>query len=406
MDSHRRASLIFFLAVVALFLSGIAYLFAIRFEEGDIYPPYSSYRSDPLGTRAFYESLGLLPTVRVSRNIDPLRKTPGMGSAVFLFAGFNKAGFRAMDAETVGAIEKAAQEGARVIFAFAPEKGAPQSEPSGTGAHEGEKPANRADNSEKKPEDVRGLSSSANIADLFDRWHIGFRLLASQHGQAHRATGGKEIPPVLDWHSALVFEPKEATWRTVYEREGASTVVERKMGKGEIVLLSDSFLMSNEAMKGDRQTDFLTWLCQGRARIVFDETHLGISAAPGIVTLLKKEGLAPMFASLIVLVLLAIWMQSASFVPPVLPDEAADASQERTYRTGMTGLFKRNIPADDLLEVCLAEWERSLTHGTAGPVAYAPRIRTIIAEERQRPRKMRAPAQAYAKISAIVGKKK
>ena len=29
----------------------------LRFESGDVYPVYSSLRSDPLGTRAFYDSL-------------------------------------------------------------------------------------------------------------------------------------------------------------------------------------------------------------------------------------------------------------------------------------------------------------------------------------------------------------
>ena len=40
-----------------LFVLGVIYLFLLRFEAGDVYPPYSSLRADPLGTMAWYESL-------------------------------------------------------------------------------------------------------------------------------------------------------------------------------------------------------------------------------------------------------------------------------------------------------------------------------------------------------------
>jgi hypothetical protein len=39
------------------FLSGVGHLFVLRFQTGDVYPAYSSLRSDPLGARVFYESL-------------------------------------------------------------------------------------------------------------------------------------------------------------------------------------------------------------------------------------------------------------------------------------------------------------------------------------------------------------
>ena len=34
---------------------GLLHLFALRFAQGDVYPPYSSLRSDPLGKKALYE---------------------------------------------------------------------------------------------------------------------------------------------------------------------------------------------------------------------------------------------------------------------------------------------------------------------------------------------------------------
>lgn len=103
------------------------------------------------------------------------------------------------------------------------------------------------------------------------------------------------------------------------------------MGRGEIVLASDSFFLSNEAMKDHRSPPLLAWLCGSRRRIVFDETHLGISESPGIAALLRRDGLTPFFVSLIVLVLLAIWGQSAPFVP--LPIRM---KQRQRTRAGLT----------------------------------------------------------------------
>lgn len=60
------------LAVTAAFLYGLAHLFALRFERGDIYPEYSSLRADPPGAKALYESLDQFLSVR--RNYQPLTR--------------------------------------------------------------------------------------------------------------------------------------------------------------------------------------------------------------------------------------------------------------------------------------------------------------------------------------------
>ena len=35
---------------------GIAHLFALRYEKGDVYPPYSTLRADPLGAKGLYDA--------------------------------------------------------------------------------------------------------------------------------------------------------------------------------------------------------------------------------------------------------------------------------------------------------------------------------------------------------------
>src|SRR5229473_4914133 len=76
----------FAVLLVAVFLIGIVELFLLRFAAGDVYPPYSSLRADPSGTRALYESLEKIPGATVVRHLKPLSMLEGAEGVVF-YAG-------------------------------------------------------------------------------------------------------------------------------------------------------------------------------------------------------------------------------------------------------------------------------------------------------------------------------
>ena len=60
---------------IMLFVFGLWRLFALRFETGDVYPFYSTLRSDALGAKAFYAALETLPDgPRVERNFRGLAR--------------------------------------------------------------------------------------------------------------------------------------------------------------------------------------------------------------------------------------------------------------------------------------------------------------------------------------------
>jgi hypothetical protein len=68
-------------------VAGLVRLFWLRFEAGDLYPPYSSLRSDPLGVQALYEGIQHLEGQETSRNFQPMdRFTPEPG-ATFIVCG-------------------------------------------------------------------------------------------------------------------------------------------------------------------------------------------------------------------------------------------------------------------------------------------------------------------------------
>jgi hypothetical protein len=64
---------ILFVVIVSGFMFGVLKLFLLRFEAGDVYPAYSSLRSDPLGSRAFYSSLENINDTAVGRNYRSLQ---------------------------------------------------------------------------------------------------------------------------------------------------------------------------------------------------------------------------------------------------------------------------------------------------------------------------------------------
>ena len=403
MHKGRLFPALFLLIFIALFVYGVTHLLILRFDKGDVYPHYSSYRSDPLGTRAFYEGLGLLPEIEALRNIEPLQKVSGLSETTLFLFGLQPSRFAAMGQASVTALEEAALGGGRVVISFFPTHA--QSAPCLRDKKEKQDPR-REENVDRRKEEEQDQEEEQEFyrkeyVDLSKRWSVETGLSTEKNGEAGLSAPEKALPPSLAWHSALVFEPQDPDWQVIYAREGKPVLIERSYGKGSIVLSSDSFFLSNEAMRSKRYPPLLSWLCGHHRKIVFDETHLGVSKSPGIATLLRKYGLAPFFISLIVLFLLALWKQAASLVPVYEEEEKASVDPGKDALTGFTNLLRRNISPDHILSACLEEWKRSFTHGRQNLSALLPRIQEIIAADRALPKKNRDPVQAYREISGL-----
>ena len=393
---------VFLLMVSALFVYGVTHLLILRFEKGDVYPPYSSYRSDPLGTKAFYEGLGLLPEIEAVRNVEPLQKVSGLSETVLFLFGLEASRFSAMPEASVKAFEEAALGGGRVVISFIPT----YAQPAPCSENKGKKSRRREENVDKEKDEQQDQGEEQKLyrkeyVDLSKHWGVETELSTEKNAEASLNAPEKDLPASLAWHSTLVFEPQDTDWHVIYARAGKPVLIERSYGKGSLVLSSDSFFLSNEAMKSKRSPQLLSWLCGPHRTIVFDETHLGVSKSPGIATLLRKYGLAPFFISLIVLALLAIWKQAARLVPVYEEEEGPSVDPGKDAFAGFTNLLRRNISLDHILSACLEEWKRSFTHGRQNLSALLPRIQEIITEDRAKPKKNRNPVQAYRKISAL-----
>ena len=120
MLKNRTILLIMLATVLISFCYGVAHLLVLRFKTGDVYAPYSSLRSDPLGTRALFESLARLNGLSVRRNYEALSKFGAGRDTTILYLGVKAGRWEFVREDLLKAFEKITTEGGRLVLSFLP----------------------------------------------------------------------------------------------------------------------------------------------------------------------------------------------------------------------------------------------------------------------------------------------
>ncbi|MGD9367090.1 MAG: DUF4350 domain-containing protein, partial [Desulfobacteraceae bacterium] len=120
MFNPPRKLMLFALLCGMLFIVGMIQLFLLRFEAGDVYPAYSSLRTDPLGTRALFESLQRASTHRVDRNFRSLDQAEMDAGKTLLIIGTGDRSFNWERKKYEKLWENLAQSGGRLVLTFTP----------------------------------------------------------------------------------------------------------------------------------------------------------------------------------------------------------------------------------------------------------------------------------------------
>lgn len=388
----RAWPIVLLVVLAAAFALGVGRLFHLRFETGDMYPPYSSLRADPLGAMALYEALGRLPGVTARRDFSADNRLPPGRGTTYLQLGGATRDWRELPKDLVRDLETFLADGGRLVVALEPETVAPgdrwlppwerdqreekKSAPPpkserGDGKKSGQEPAEKGrqpGRRERADRQERRERALMDLVDVRQRWGFGFGFVALP--QSDRGDGYAPVvvsnrttlplPASLDWHSGTVLTNLDRAWQVVYERRGRHAVLaERRVGRGTFVLVTDSFPASNEALRGARQTAFLAWLVGPAREVVFDESHFGLVEQAGIAALGRKYRVHALFASLLALAALFLWKNSTSLLPAPARRDAPDVVPGRDARAGFVSLLRRSIPARGILAVCVAEWQRS-----------------------------------------------
>ncbi len=451
------------LAALALFGWGVVHLFALRFAGGDVYPPYSTLRRDPLGAAAFYDALAALPGLSVERNLrplaslalpsrlllgplgtpDPQRTAPATGPLACFYLGADAYEwprlFRHDECERLDAIMR---QGGRVVLTFLPgqtpltEKRLerfrhddPGDDPS---PPPGSTPATPGHAKPTPPLNVptnRGRLAGLRWENLVEHWGVDFRRPDTASGKGMPPTtspaghdgqelaqpvvaGSLDSAATVSWHSVLDFdlaspEARAAGWHALYQRRNRPVVVARPVGNngGELIMASDSYFLSNEALRAEPRPALLAALVGPARQVIFDETHLGIADQPGMMTLARRYHLQGALAVLGLLAGLFLWRNVVSLVPPPVPnDGGAAASLSVTGRdaaAGFLNLLRRGVPPRELIAICLAQWQQA--PGQRPPDAVTvTRLRALADAEATRPLHRRSPAAAYRAMYAAL----
>jgi hypothetical protein len=408
----KRVPLILILAVLAGFAYGLFHLFDLRFETGDVYPPYSSLRADPFGAKALYDSLQTLMDTR--RNFRPLTRLQDAEGVTLFYLGLDPADPWSSTNE-LGQLEEFASKGGRVVISFQPKAEPALLSPFWMGrspAGGGNAPGPRG----------RGPSRPGNLwarpAFFRDRWGIDLRYEAlpkAPNGdilaQPASLKSTSALPAAIAMHTTLYFRPSGQSWQVIYARQNktneSAVLVERQFGRGAILLAADSFPFSNEAMRNDRQSALLLWVVGAGQTVIFDETHLGVLDSRGVAGLARRYRLHGLFAALLALAGLFIWQRSTSFMPAPedqIARERAELVAGRDSAAGFTNLLRRNIPPDQILKVCLDQWTAHLAQVRKPSPEKLQEMQTVIDQHNALEARQRNPILTYRRFCQILSK--
>lgn len=347
MSARSNLLILSFSLLLVLAFASLYQLFALRFEAGDVFPPGSSLRSDPQGSMALYQALERAGGVKVQRTYRSLAHQKVTSSTILLL-GNNHHELATADKKEISEVEQLVLAGNRVIVAFNPVITAPACTSAPAAKPVDAKPPKPV----KAPDTAWGISTGyLPVAEGAPDKTLVKAILTEPE---------LALPAEIRLLSRLTLQPPPSGWRTVYAVDGKAVILERRIGSGSLVLVSDSSLFSNEALKADRQTALLAWLLGEHGRIIFDEYHLGVSEQGGIMALARRFGLLPLIGAMLLLAGLYIWQQSIPLTPAVATP-SADLAVGVTHDSfsGLVNLLQRNIPANQLLKVCCQEWQKS-----------------------------------------------
>jgi hypothetical protein len=382
----RYAAACILAILAAALVLGIAQLFALRFESGDVYPPYSSLRADPLGTMVFFESLEGLPDFSVQRDYSTSNRLPEGSQTAYLHLAATMESWQHISVKDFAEIDRFINNGGRLVIALSPI------------------PAEIVLPLETKAEPKDVEDEAPKEISVIDRWGVNSKVVnlepdddaGYRPAQVYKARN-LPLPDTLDWHSGIVFTDLNPAWKPVFVRGADPVVIERQFGKGSVVFASDSYFLSNEAMRVDRQTGLLAWLIGPDRVAVFDEAHLGVTENAGIATLMRRYRLHWLIASLVLLAVLFIWKNATHLVPISQEERQADFVLGKEAGAGFVTLLRRSIPARDILSTCFNEWKKTMAHGDKHAAARCKLAEAAIDE--------RNPVGAYQSISNIIQKR-
>jgi hypothetical protein len=302
----KSGAMVLLISLAAVFIGVVAYLFHLQFAGGDVYPTYSTLRSDPAGAELIFKSLGRLPGVTATRSYQRLLRLLPDRDSTILMLGIDPRSFAVEDAEDLREFAELAGRGNRLVL--------------GMRSGSGRAPPRRT--------------------ALELNWGVRFGLDFDKDG------------------NDILYFAQASHW-DVLERSGKRPVaVEKAFGKGSIALVAAGWLFDNKSVAEARHTALLARIIGPHARIVFDEAHFGIVESGSLVALAGRFRLHGLALGLAICAALFSWKNASSF-PPLSNAVPVEKVFGRTSLAGLVTLLQRHIPPSRIVPVCWEEWLKS-----------------------------------------------
>jgi hypothetical protein len=304
-----------------------------RLETGDSFPEYSTYRTDPKGLKAFYDSLEATEVVGVARRLQSSRILPSGKDRALVVAAVS-ADQQSVSDEDTQLFDHWLATGGRLIIALRPER-------------------RQTTSGDRSKSHTAGEPSVISWRRLIRRWGVeivpfkGFYPSSLKSGQ---------FGTIVRWFGNSYFDHFLPEWQGIAALGNHDVIVERPFARGSLVLLGDSYPLSNEALAVDRNTGLLLWLIGSSREVLFEETHLGLTERPGIMTLALRYGLQGTLISIIAILLLFVWKSQYTLVPRRKTDQSARGVQGLSSEEAFLNLLRRTILPKDLFGVCIETW--------------------------------------------------
>jgi len=420
---NKAAPAIAVILVLALALLSLYRLLQLQYDSGDAYPVYSSFRADPLGTLILHDAVASTQGAPPRRNLTPLDRATFPPESTLLLAG---AGISEDEVATIEGIEAYVKDGGRFVILFRPgqdfavhaiedEKERKRTREKREASGENDEDAEKEDRDDPRSSEDDMLDALLPRVDISERWGFAYAIAdfpatekKERVVEVDRGDGAPSLlPENLPWHSTLFFTDLAPEWKTVYTRGAHPVVIERALGDGRIVVASDNYLVSNEAMLADRAPAYLSWLSDPGRTLIFEETHLGVLRSTGVMTLVRQYGLAPVLAVGVLLALLFIWRNAVPLVPKhAAPRAEAAVAAANSTVAGIASLAQRAVRRADVLDTCWKLFQAPAMRKAPIDEARRAAIETALAEYHKTPARRRNPVPTYNHISAIINERK
>lgn len=452
MIGKRSLTWVGLILLAGVFVAVFVSVLDMRISKGDAYPHYATYRTDPLGASGLYEAFGKMSSYDVETNMTSLMDIDGLDNETVLFLlGVPRKSFDKIRIPDHSPVLKAIKEnGTRLVLTIDPvsvptkhqntlsededawldrrkkrrEELRKRVKEAGEKSKE-DKELSKEDKEKtikEEEEERRILSEAEAIKELGPKLIHRFGIEIPDPKKFERPEDGwstesgksilpggitKQIPVWRSQYRLEVAEDNVGDWKIAATVGGEPVVAERKLGKGSIVLTTDSYFASNEALYDGADSEFLLWLTGGKKRLVFDETMHGTENKTGTVKLIRQFRLHGFMIGLFIFVMLWAWKSASSLAPGDEDTELGLIGGGGTVsgsdaKSGFIRLLQRSIPGRELIDNCLATWKSSQV--TKLSEDQQQKIDEIVRVHRIDPTHQNA-VTTYQKIAALLRKK-